>query len=197
MTSMSRGATFMASAPQAPPVLLTAEEFARRPDPGYPEELVKGRIVAMPPPGFRHCEVCAQAVFLLKSFLRESDLGRVLSNDGGVITERGPDSVRGPDISFYRYERLPRGDSPAGYPEVSPDLVFEVLSPTDRWPKVLGKVLEYLDAGVAAVCVIDPERRSLHLYEGDQPVRILGEADELALPALLGDFRVAVGRFLD
>jgi Uma2 family endonuclease len=187
----------MASAPPAPPVLLTAEEFARRPDPGHPEELVKGRIVAMPPPGFRHGELCAQAVFLLKSFLKESDLGRVLSNDAGVITERGPDSVRGPDVSFYRYERLPKEARPEGYPAVPPDLVLEILSPADHWPKVLAKVVEYLDAGVAAVCVIDPEQRSLHLYEGDQAVRILREADELALPALLGDFRVAVSRFLD
>ena len=28
--------------------LMTAEEFGKRPDPGYPEELVQGRIVAMP-----------------------------------------------------------------------------------------------------------------------------------------------------
>ena len=187
----------MASAPQAPPALLTAEEFARRPDPGYPEELVKGRIVAMPLPGFRHGRICNKVGRILGNHAEERDLGHVLSNDAGVITERGPDSVRGPDISFYRYERLPKEARPEGYPEVSPDLVFEVLSPTDRWPKVLGKVVEYLDAGVAAVCVIDPEQRSLHLYEGDRAVRILGAADELTVPALLGDFRVAVGRFLD
>ena len=27
-------------------LLLTADAFARRPDPGYPEELVRGRIIA-------------------------------------------------------------------------------------------------------------------------------------------------------
>ena len=30
--------------------LMTAQEFGQRPDPGYPEELVQGRIVGMPPP---------------------------------------------------------------------------------------------------------------------------------------------------
>ncbi len=29
--------------------LMTADEFGQRPDPGYPEELVRGRIVATPP----------------------------------------------------------------------------------------------------------------------------------------------------
>ncbi len=78
-----------------------------------------------------------------------------------------------------------------------PDLIIEVLSPDDRWPKVLAKVAEYLNAGVGVVGVLDPVRRTLHLYEGDQPVRILSENDELSLPGLLGDFRVAIHRFLD
>jgi hypothetical protein len=47
------------------------------------------------------------------------------------------------------------------------------------------------------VGVLDPERNTLHLYEGDQPVRLLSEHDELILPELLSDFRVAVGRFFD
>jgi Uma2 family endonuclease len=185
----------MATAPLPPQGLLTAEEFARRPDPGYPEELVKGRIVPLPIPGLRHGAVCTSVIYLLGDVDERQDLGYVISNNSGVITERGPDSVRGPDISFYRYETIPRGSLPVGYPDVPPDFVVEVLSPDDRWPSVLAKVAEYLNAGVAAVAVLDPERRNLHLYEGDQPVRIPGESDDLALPALLGDFRVAVGRF--
>lgn len=187
----------MATAIQPAQTLLTAEEFARRPDPGYPEELVKGRIVTMPPPGARHGQLCAQIVFLLRLYLQDHDLGHVLSNDSGTVTERGPDSVRGPDISFYSYAKLPKGPLPEGYPAVPPDLVVEVLSPHDRWPKVLAKVSEYLNAGVAVVCVLDPERRRLDLYEGDQPVRILGADDELTLPAVLGDFQVRVGRLLE
>jgi Uma2 family endonuclease len=186
----------MATAPQPTPGLLTAEEFARRPNPGYPEELVRGRVVAMPLPGARHGFVCANAAFALGNHVEKFRLGRVV-NLSGVITARGPDSVRGPDVSFYSYAKLPKGPLPQGYPDVPPDLVLEVLSPDDRWPKVLAKVVEYLNAGVAVVGVLDPERRNLHLYEGDEPVRVLGEADELTLPALLGDFRINVGRFFE
>ncbi|MBV8315905.1 MAG: Uma2 family endonuclease [Planctomycetaceae bacterium] len=60
----------MASASQP---LLTAEEFGRRADPGYPEELVRGRIVTMPPPGRRHGQVCVQVVYLLRRFLEGAD----------------------------------------------------------------------------------------------------------------------------
>ena len=186
----------MATAAQTTQGLLTAEEFAGRPDPGYPEELEEGRIVRMPPPGGRHGQICGKVVRILGNHADDHDLGHVLSNDSGVVTARGPDSVRGPDVSFYRYERLPRGPLAGGYPDVPPDLVVEVLSPDDRWPKVLAKVAEYLNAGVAAVAVLDPEEKALHLYDGERP-RILGAADELTLPALLGEFRVAVGRFFD
>ena len=175
--------------------LLTAEEFGRRPDPGHPEELVRGRIVAMPPPQARHGFSCAEVVFFLRLYLADHDLGRVFANDAGVVTERGPDSLRGPDVAYYSYAKLPKGPLPEGYPDVPPDLIIEVLSPSDHWPKVLAKVAEYLNAGVSVVGVLDPNRKRLLLFDGDEPVRILGDADELTLPTLLGDFRVVVGRF--
>jgi Uma2 family endonuclease len=175
--------------------LLTAEEFGRRPDPGYPEELVEGKIVKMPPPKARHGFSCAEVVFHIRLYLAGHDLGRVFSNDAGVITHRGPDSLRGPDVAYYSYAKLPKGPLPEGYPEVPPDLIIEVLSPSDQWRLVLAKVAEYLNVGVSVVGVLDPERSALFLFDGDEPVRILGAADELTLPALLGDFRVVVGRF--
>ncbi len=183
----------MATVSQATQHVLTAEEFAIRPDPGYPEELVRGRIVAMPMPGARLGKICAKVARILGNQVDDHDLGHVLSNDSGVITERGPDSVRGADVSFYSYGRLPKGTITEGYPNVPPDLVVEVLSPHDRWPKVLAKVAEYLNAGVSVVTVLDPEKKTLHLYAGDEPVRNLEEADELSLPAIFGDFHVGVG----
>ena len=53
--------------------LLTAEEFGRRPDPGYPEELVQGKIITMPVPTPRHGQVCGHVVYLLCRFLDEHD----------------------------------------------------------------------------------------------------------------------------
>ena len=185
----------MATVSQQTSQLLTAEEFARRPDPCHPEELVQGKIVAMPPPGARHGKVCAKIIRHIGPDLEEH--GHILSNDSGMITERGPDSVRGPDVSFYSYARLPKGPVPEDYPTVSPDLVFEVLSPHDRWPKVLAKVVEYLNAGVSAVAILDPEHLTLHLYQGDEAVRILTGSDELSLPTILGDFHAPIGRFFE
>jgi len=175
--------------------LLTAEEFAAMPDPGHPTELVRGRVVDMPPPNFRHGEVCGAITLLIGLFVRDHDLGRVLSNDAGLITRRGPDSVRGPDVAYYSYERVPKGTSPAGYSDAPPELVFEVLSPTDRWSNILAKVVEYLEAGVRLVCVLRPGPDTVQLFRPDGDDRTLGPDDEFMAPDILGDFRVPVRRF--
>ena len=90
--------------------LVTAEEFARLPDPldGSKQELVRGRIVTMPPPGFEHGDIQLNVGALLKVFVRPKRLGRVVT-ESGIITERGPDTVRGADVSFWSKERLQRG----------------------------------------------------------------------------------------
>jgi Uma2 family endonuclease len=177
--------------------LITADEFGRRPDPGYPEELVQGRIVTMPPPTPLHGKVCGQAYYLLRRSADEQELGHVMSNDSGVITERDPDTVRGADVSFYRYDRLPKGSIPSGYFAFPPNLIVEVCSSDDRWRDILEKVSEYLEAGVTAVVVLDPKSRTAHVFRGDRAPEQLGPEDDLILPEILGDFKVKLARFFD
>jgi Uma2 family endonuclease len=176
--------------------LLTAEEFAHRPDPGYPEELVRGTVMRLPIPKPRHGEICSRGGQVLGNFAEEGDLGRVF-NHIGVITDWAPDSVRGADVAFYSFARVPKGPLPDRYLDIPADLIVEVLSPTDRWPKVLAKVAEYLEAGTSAVIVLDDERRQAHLYRADGATQVLDADEELTIPDLLADFHVRVGRFFE
>jgi Uma2 family endonuclease len=110
-------------------------------------------------------------------------------------TERGPDTVRGADIAFWSYERLPKGDVPEGLLPVAPDLVIEIRSPSERWTKVFAKVLEYLDAGVSVACILDPQTETLSVYRADEIQQILTAEDDFTLPDVLPEFRVRVGQF--
>ena len=177
--------------------LMTAEEFGQRPDPGYPEELVQGRIIKVTPPDRRHGYVCYKAIRSLGDFVDKNALGRVLTNDSGVITERDPDSVRGADVAYYSYARLARERLKKGYGPEVPELVVEVQSPSDRWPKVMEKVMEYLKAGVLVVVVLDPESETAHVFGADEAPRVLGPLDELTLPGVLDGFAVRVGQFFE
>jgi Uma2 family endonuclease len=177
--------------------LLTAEEYYRLPDNGQPTELIRGRIVPMNMPFPRHGEICARISYLLQRYLEDHELGRVISNDAGVVTERNPDSVRGPDVAFYSYARVPRGPLPEGYLAVAPELVFEVRSAGDRWSEVFAKVAEYLRAGVLVVCVLDPRTERAILLSADQGSQTLTADQDFALPDLLTDLRVPVRRFFE
>jgi Uma2 family endonuclease len=156
--------------------LITAEEFRLMPDPpdGSKQELVRGEIITMPAPGFRHGLRQGRAFVLLDSYARTTKRGRV-TVESGVVTEEDPDTVRGPDVSFWSFERLPAEQEPEGYPEVAPDLVVEVLSPHDRRKKMLEKVHELLTRGVRMVWIIDPEDRTVEIYRSPDEGRILRE----------------------
>jgi Uma2 family endonuclease len=177
--------------------LLTAEEFRLLPDDGRPKELVRGRIVEMNVPAPRHGYYCGNVIHILKTFLDGHDIGRAMCNDSGVVTERNPDSVRGTDVCFYSYKRLPKGPLPQGYLKIAPELVFEIRSPTDRHSVILLKVGEYLAAGVTAVCVLHPQTETLTIYRDDKEDQRLSADDEFTLPDILGEFRVPVRRFFE
>jgi Uma2 family endonuclease len=175
--------------------LLTAREFAKLPDNGQKLELVRGRVVPVNMPTPRHGEICVNVIRIVGNHLELQPSGRLACNDSGVVVERDPDTVRGADVAYYSFERVPEGPLPNHYLEVAPDVIFEVRSPGDRWLKILAKVEEYLRAGVTYVCVLDEQTMQAHLFHSDQSPRVLTADEELHLPAVFGDFRVVVRRF--
>ena len=178
--------------------LMTAEEYAALPNVhGYQTELVKGVLITMAPPMPRHGEICSQVIYLLRRCLDDHPIGRVLSNDSGVITERDPDTVRGADIAFYSYRQVPKGPLSAGLLEVKPELVFEVRSPSQRWRDLHIKVAEYLNSGVQVVCVLDDDTRSIHVFYADRGSQVFAADDEFSVRDVLGDFRVKTLQFFE
>ena len=180
------------------PRLLTAEKYGVLPDLGYPSELVRGKIVRMNIPKPLHGLVCGNIHFLVASFVRKHSLGWTFVNDSGVITERDPDSVRGPDVAFCSFKRLPKRSRPKrDYLDVAPELVFEVRSPDDRWSKLQAKVAEYLDAGVLVVCVVEPQDEFVMVYTPDDAPRKLTGDELLKIPSALPGFSVRVREFFE
>lgn len=177
--------------------LLTAEQFARLPDSGRPTELVRGNIIELEMPGAQHGKTCGRVALFVGMYNEQHDGGHVFTNDTSVVTERGPDTVRGADVAFVSYSRLPKGRVPAGVLEVPPNLAFEVRSPTDRWKDILQKVTEYFNCGVDCVCVLDPTTEIVRVYTPDEPETVLHPDDLLEFPQILPGFSVPVQRFFE
>jgi Uma2 family endonuclease len=160
---------------------MTVEQFVRLapPEDGSRLELVKGELVVMPPPKGRYGVCCSNVSRLLGNFAEAHRLGWVTTNDTGVIWERGPDTLRGPHVAFWRIERQP--EVPDGYFLLPPDLAVEVLSPDDRPGVVRAKIKQYVFYGVPLVWLIDPdpEVRTVRVYAGQMRGTELGEEDRI------------------
>src|SRR5437867_7278770 len=103
-----------------PSTQMSAEEFER----DYLDvpscELVRGRIIELMPGGGNYGLAVSNATQLLGRWAGKSRKGRVFSGEVGIVTRRKPDSVRGADVAYYSYKRLPRGKQPAGFFAVAP-----------------------------------------------------------------------------
>lgn len=175
----------------AAPALLTAEEFVARYE-NVHAELVKGVVKEYPVPWVKHGKICLRIGALIYQHVEANDLGHTASNDSWIRTGSNPDSVRGADVCFFSYERLPRGDIPEGLLPVVPELVVEVRSPSDRWKEIVVKAGEYLTAGVKVVAVLDPATASVTVYRPDELQQVLHNSDEWTLPDVLPGFSVVV-----
>jgi Uma2 family endonuclease len=163
--------------------------------PDVPSELVRGEIIEMPRPGIRHGVVCGNVNIPISLWARTGNRGLVAINDAGVLTERDPDTVRGPDILFVGRERWPHHSAPEGYLEVAPDLAIEVLSHYDVWKDLLIKISEYFDAGVREVWVVDPELKTVQTFRPDAPPRTLHAPEIIESTDVLPGFSCAVADF--
>jgi Uma2 family endonuclease len=178
------------------PGQMTAGEFAewvRRPENvNRWFELVRGEVIELPPPTKVHGVVCMNVGFLLGSYVRHRGHGYLTGNDSGVILERDPDTVRGPDVALYEDARHFDELHPK-YGETPPVLAVEVMSPGDRVGRVMAKVSDYLRNGVRLVWLIDPEERNVTAYRPDRTPLVFRAGQELLDEEVLPGFRAAVG----
>ena len=167
-----------------PPI--TGEEFLEMPG-ADPCELVAGEIKRMSPAGWKHGTIEARLAQRLSDFVDEYDLGEVMVGEVGVYTGRDPDTVRGADVLFISHERL-EAASPEGFLDVAPELVVEIMSPTNKWEAVRRKIGEYLAIGVECVWIVEPENRAVQVYTAPDTVRTFSGADALKGEDLLDGF---------
>ena len=173
--------------PLAPNSVLSAEELLQLRIPDKHVELVRGRLVVREPPGLRHGVVAARLARLLANHVADGDLGIVVASETGFRLFSDPDTVRAADAAFIRRDRVP-DPLPFGYATLAPDLVTEVLSPSDRPGEVMIKVGDWLSAGCHLVWVIDPARRRALVYRADGSVSLLAEQDALGGEDVLPGF---------
>lgn len=170
--------------------LMTAEDLECMQDDGWRHELIRGELIQMPPASHQHSKIAARMVKLVSIYVDEQQLGDVTGADGGYILSRSPDVVVAPDAAFVQADRLP--DEIPTYLELAPDLVVEVIFPSDRMNDVSEKVKLYLDAGTQIVWVVQPSLQTVTVYHPDRTARTFTTADHLDGGDVLSGFQLSL-----
>lgn len=173
--------------------LMSAAEYSIAPGLAERTELVKGKIVDMTPPSGRHGQICNRVAYLITHHADQHQSGHVMTNDAAIQT--APDTVRGADVAYLSFEKQPKGPLPDDFNFPIPEVVFEVLSKTDRWSNVFAKIGEYLIAGVQVVIVLEPELSSVRCFRDDGSDVHLNRSDMLTIPEIKPAFECRVGDF--
>lgn len=144
-------------------------------------EIIDGKIVELPP-------MSSYAVRIASNLAKAIAVQTQLTPVGEAVVEQifnlrlSLDRNRRPDVAFVSYERWPQ-DRPQPMEgdiwDVVPDLMVEIISPSDKAEELLTKIREYFEAGARQVWAIYPRERLAYLYDSLVKLRIITDKEDL------------------
>lgn len=170
----------------------TYADWARLPEDGWRYEVLNGELQMAPPPNIMHQFASMSLSARMATYAESQGLGYVAAAPTGVQLPDQPIPVQ-PDILFVRQGR--KGILGPQYVEGAPDLIVEILSPSNWSYDRKEKFQLYQEAGVPEYWIVDPRTRTVEIfsYEEDEYV-LLGKwsvGDTVASRVLPG-FQVTV-----
>ena len=140
----------------------TVDDYMEMEDEEGAYELLRGELVVNPGPNLSHQEVVAQLGTKLVNHVEAHDLGKCYYGPTDIVL--ADDTVVQPDIVFVaadRFDELYDGHGLTG----GPDLAVEVLSPATASRDRIRKRELYAEAGVAWFVLVDPDDRTVEVFE--------------------------------
>ena len=164
---------------------MTVEEFLRLPNPVEGHlELHHGEVVLMPPPKRGHQRIQKRLVRLLQAAARATDAVEI-----EMAFRPSPNhEVWQADVGLVSLER--EASTPDDeYLSGAPELVVEVLSPSNTVDEITDKLNVCLANGCLSFWVVDPKFRQVSVTEGDLTRHYRGSA---SIPCSLLDGNISV-----
>ncbi len=171
----------------------TEADLQALPDNGYMYEVVDGDLVMSPKNNFQHENIAADLLMAMRSFVKASRLGAVLGGNAGCWMENR--NCRAPDVSFITRARLIQfGFKPSTkkFFPAAPDLVVEVLSPSNTRAEIDARLKDFFGSGAQIAWIVDPENECAEVCHSLTERRLVGRGGYLDGERLLPGFRYAL-----
>lgn len=143
------------------PNLLEYDDLLSLPSGDY--EIINGEKKDISPTGFLHGLIEISLSEILKKHL--SHKGYVATGEVGILIQKDPLRIRGADIVYITKESYPK--PPVGILEKPPELVIEILSPTNSISEMNAKLKDYLSIGISHIVYVDPDNEITTKYKSD------------------------------
>jgi Uma2 family endonuclease len=173
---------------------LTYDDYVLIPDDGLRHEIIDGEHYVNAAPNVRHQWVSARIFRALADFVESHDLGEVFYSPIDVVFEKH--NVVQPDVVFIRKTHVSELIG-AAFVKVTPELVVEVLSVSNRRHDEVRKLKLYDTYAVQEYWIADPEKNAVKIYRRQNGGLTLVEKVELGgmvTTPLLPGFVLATNR---
>ncbi len=104
--------------------------------------------------------------------------------------------IRMPDFAFFSWKNI-RGVKRAAAPMMVPDLVVEVISPSNRAKEIAIKRRDFFEFGTELFWVVEPRKRVVVVHTSDRQSKILTEVEILTGEPVLPGFAIPVKAIFD
>lgn len=174
---------------------LTEADYWNFPEDGLHRQLLDGWEVVMPPVKLRHQDAIGELWFHILGFLKAHPLGRVSA--GPYPVRLSNKSVVEPDLFFVARERT--GIMDDRICQEAPDLVVEVLSPSNRRIDEVRKLRLYERHGAQEYWVVDTVLQLVKVFRrvGERleiQAQVMADAGDLLTTPLLPGLEIPVDR---
>jgi Uma2 family endonuclease len=160
------------------------------------EYTAEGNLLIMPGTepntGRRNAKITTQ----LGIWVEENGTGEAFDSSTSFLLPSG--ARRQPDAAWLTNEKdeLIRNAS-SRYPEVVPDFIIELISPSDRRRESEEKMAEWIDAGVTLAWLIDPIKKTVAIYRADGSRETVLNPSTISGEGALASFTLNLDRIWD
>jgi len=140
---------------------------------GAPYQLIGGELIMSPAPNVYHQVILQNLNFILRTFVKKNKLGTVLF--APVDVRFSETEVYQPDLLYVSKER--EGIIKEGMIDGGPDLVVEILSPSNGYYDLVHKKNIYLQdgSGVQEYWIIDPLEQTFQVLGREKVIEENGQ----------------------
>jgi Uma2 family endonuclease len=176
---------------QAPLKRLTLGEFLELPETEPVSEYINGQIIQKPLPQGKHSAIQTELATTINTQLKPLRIAQAFAELRCTFAGR---SIV-PDVSIFRWTRISREQNGeiAHRAELAPDWIMKILSPDQSQTQVIKNILHCLDYGTQIAWLIDPEERTIFVYQPQQQVLVFDSPEQrLPIPLFATDLRLTV-----